>query len=173
MISPSNTLIFWGVVPACYLPFVILWWKFMKPIMLAFGFDAETAQMGKEYTLVYATMEMLNGLGESIHALLDCIDLENYSTLIGVAEEVITFVDILILALVTKPKLYVIGLIELLVAFIFIGVNIGSIAYRGWFEPYREGLIGSCSLCNRKAVCQVLNTSSSLSFGYLMTDGEV
>lgn len=35
-----------------YIPFIILWWVYMPSLLLWFGFDAETAEIGKEYTQV-------------------------------------------------------------------------------------------------------------------------
>lgn len=70
---------------------------------------------------VYLFLELIDGVDEAIHGLLDVIDLESYSTLVGVSQEVVTFLDILCCALFAKPSLFVIGLIELFVAIIFIG----------------------------------------------------
>ena len=36
----------------CYIPFIFIWWAYIPSILLWFGFDAETAQIGKEYTQV-------------------------------------------------------------------------------------------------------------------------
>ena len=66
-------------------------------------------------------MEFIDGVDESIHGLLDVIDLESYSTLVGVSQELVTFLDILCCAIFAKPSLFVIGLIEVFVALIFIG----------------------------------------------------
>jgi MatE len=156
----------------CYIPFIILWWIFMPSILMWLGFDEETALIGQEYSQVYLFLELLDGVDEAIHGLLDVIDLESYSTLVGVSQELITFLDILFITLFTKPSLYVIAWIELFVAIVFIAINIGTIIWRGWFEPYREGLIGSCALRNKSAVKMMLSTSSSLSLGYLLTNGE-
>ena len=60
-------------------------------------------------------------MDESIHGLLDVIDLESYSTLVGVSQELVTFLDILCCAIFAKPSLFVIGLIDVFVALIFIG----------------------------------------------------
>jgi multidrug resistance protein, MATE family len=155
-----------------YIPFIIIWWKFMPSLLLTLGFDAETAEIGKEYTKVYLFLELIDGVDEAIHALLDVTDLESYSTLVGVSQELVTFFDILFCALFAKPSLFVVGLIELFVALIFIGINVTTIIWRGWFEPYKEGLIGGCALHNKAAARRMMGTASSLSFGYLLTDGE-
>ncbi|CAB9529036.1 Mate efflux family protein (Partial), partial [Seminavis robusta] len=155
-----------------YIPFVILWWVSMPSILEWLGFDQDTVDIGQGYTQVYLFLELLDGVEESVHGLLDVIDLESYSTLIGVSQEVITFLDILAATFIAKPSLYVIGLIELFVAIVFLIVNVGIIIWRGWFRPYREGLIGSCALYNKTAVKLMLSTSCSLSIGYLLTDGE-
>lgn len=157
----------------CYIPFIVLWWIYMPSIMLWLGFDQETADIGQEYTRVYLFLELLDGVDESIHGLLDVVDLESYSTLVGVSQEVVTFLDILLVTIFAKPSLRVVGMIELFVALIFIGINCGTIAWRGWFAPYREGLVGSWALSNRPALRIMMSTAGSLSFGYLLTDGEV
>ena len=157
----------------CYIPFVVLWWIYMPSIMLWLGFDQETADIGQEYTQVYLFLELLDGVDESIHGLLDVIDLESYSTLVGVSQEIVTFLDILLVTMFAKPSLKVVGMIELLVAMIFISINVGTITWRGWFAPYGEGLVGSFALSNKQALRTMMSTASSLSFGYLLTDGEV
>jgi len=157
----------------CYIPFIFLWIIYMTPLLLWMGFDEATATIGYEYTKVYLFLELLDGVDESIHGLLDVAGLESYSTLVGVSHELVTFFDIVIVTMIAKPSLMVIGLIELLVSIIFISINVGYIRYRGWFQPYQEGLIGSCALYNNRAVKAMLGTASSLSLGYLLTDGEV
>ena len=55
-----------------------------------------------------------------------------------------------------------------------INTNLSLLATsKGWFVPYQDGLIYSCALYNKQAVKMMLGTASSLSFGYLLTDGEV
>ena len=157
----------------CYIPFIILWWIYMPAIMLWLGFDQDTADIGQEYSRVYLFLELLDGVDESIHGLLDVIDLESYSTLIGVSHEFVTFLDILLVTLFAKPSLLVVGYIELFVSIIFIAINVGTIMWRGWFHPYREGLVGCWAFSNKPALKIMLSTAGSLSFGYLLTDGEV
>jgi len=156
----------------CYLPFVVLWWIYMSDLILWLGFDQDTAMIGQEYTRIYLFLELLDGVDESIHGLLDVIDLESYSTLIGVSHEFVTFLDILLVTIMAKPSLMVVGMIEVFVSLIFIGINVGTIAWRGWFNPYKEGLIGSWAFYNKPALKAMLNTAGCLSFGYLLTDGE-
>ena len=42
----------------CYIPFIILWWVYMPNLLLWLGFDAQTAEIGKEYTQVRVVYSM-------------------------------------------------------------------------------------------------------------------
>lgn len=157
----------------CSVPLIIVWWVYMKDILFWMGLDEFTCQIGHDYTKVYLFAELVEGIDEAVHELLDIQGLESYSTLIGVSHGVVAFLDVLLLVLVAKPELWVLGLMDLLVAIIFFGINVTVISWNGWFSKYREGLVGSCALYNKQALRQMLSTASSLAFGYLLTDGEV
>lgn len=154
------------------IPFMAIWWIYTGDIMVWFGFDDETAEMGHDFAKVYIFAALVEGIGETVHGLLDVIDLENYSTVIGVSEEVIDFVVLFQTAFFFTPDLYHVGFIQLGVGILFLCLNVWFISFKGWFKPYSKGFFGSFSLKNRKAVWLMCKTAFSLSIGFLLTDGE-
>jgi hypothetical protein len=85
-------------------------------------------------------------ISDSIHGLLDVAGYESYSTLIGIAEETLAFIVILVLALAGSPDLMSVAYVQFSMGIIFIFLNGGIIAYKGWFKPYQEGIVGTFAL---------------------------
>lgn len=154
------------------IPFMCLWWAQTENVLLWFGFDEETAEIGRDFARVCIFSMLVEGISETFHGLLDVIGLENYSTVIGIAEDVLDFVIVLQVAIFTTPELYHIGMVHLFMGLLFLVVNLGVIYWKGWFKPYMSGLTGSNSLANFKAVWLMFKTAVALSVGFLLTDGE-
>lgn len=131
---------------AFFIPFMILWAIYMDATLEWLGFDEETVQIGVQYTYIIIVDEVIDGLGEAIHGLLDVCGLENFSTLIGATEEVLAFIVLLLVALYADPDLNTVGLIQLGIGIFFLILNVIIIYLKGWFLPYRKGLIGSFAL---------------------------
>lgn len=155
-----------------FLPFMLLWAVYMGPTLEWMGFDPETVEIGKQYNYILVVDLMIDGLGEAVHGLLDVGGFEKFSTLIGATEEIVATLTLLFVALFGQPDLVTVGLIQLFLGVLFLGLNLVVIYWRGWFRPYREGLIGTFALFNWHAVCLVARTALSLSIGMLLTDGE-
>lgn len=155
-----------------YIPFAILWALYLDAAIRWFGFDEATVFIGHQYGYVLIVDCLFEGLGEGVHGLLDVAGFENYSTFIGALEELTAFLTILVWALVGSPSLLDIGLVQFGMGILFLSINVTIIWWFGWFQPYRDGMIGTCALRDKKAVWMVGKTAMSLSFGYLLTDGE-
>jgi len=153
-------------------PFMLFWWFKIEDCVLWFGFDNETASIGQEFGRVLIFSQLVAGIAEVLHGLLDVIGLENYSTIISISEDILNFLLVLLACLFTAPELYQIGLIHFGMGVFFLTLNVWIIHYKGWFSPYLEGLTGSFSLTNYKAVWLMTQTAFTLSIGFLLTDGE-
>ena len=154
------------------IPCMFLWWTKIEDVVLWFGFDEETAEIGRDYARISIFSHLMMGVSETLHGLLDVIGLENYSTVMGVSEDVLDFVLVLQLAMFSSPQLYHIGMLHLGVGVLFLILNVSVIICKGWFKPYLPGLIGSFSLTNYKAVWLMCKTAFTLSVGFLLMDGE-
>lgn len=154
------------------IPFMFLWWEKTEDVILWFGFDEEVAEIGREYARVFIFAQLVGGVSETLHSLLDVIELENYSTVMGVSEDILDFVLVLNAAVFAAPQLYHIGMIHLGVGVLFLTINIFVIWQKDWFGPYMPGLVGSFSLFNFKAVWLMCKTAFTLSIGFLLMDGE-
>ncbi|CAB9520947.1 Mate efflux family protein [Seminavis robusta] len=155
-----------------YIPFAIMWVFVLDDTIRWFGFDETTIRIGTDYGYLILIDYFVDGFSESIHALLDVAGFESYSTAIGAAEELIAFIVILLWALLGNPTLFMIGVVQFGMGGLFLSLNIFIIWWKGWFKPYRSGMVGTFALKDRKAVWLVFRTAMPLSFGYLLTDGE-
>ena len=128
---------------ACFIPFMILWAVYVDSALRWFGFDEETVQIGQQYCYILIVDLLFDGLGEAIHGLLDVCGLEQFSTLIGATEEIIASLVLLLVALYGNPGpgLVTVGLIQFGLGIVFLALNIFVIHWKGWFKPYRRGLI--------------------------------
>lgn len=155
------------------IPLSVFWYYFIDEALEWLGFDEETVKIGHDYAMILVFDLGLMGIGESIHALLDTINLESYSTMLVVAEDLSGFLLILLLALFDHPDLNTVGLVHLFCHVFFMGLNVIIILRKGWFDPYMDGILGSSALRNTKAIQLMLKTGLALSVGYISTEGEV
>lgn len=154
------------------IPFMILWWTNTYGAFIWLGFDEATAEIGQNFANIYVFSALLEGISETIHGLLDVIGLENYSTVMGISEDILSFVFVLNITMFAQPKLWHIGMVHISVGMLFMALNLGIIWCKGWFKPYMSGMIGSFSLRNYEAVWLMCKTALALSLGFLLTDGE-
>ncbi|CAB9522405.1 Protein DETOXIFICATION [Seminavis robusta] len=154
------------------LPFMYVWWAYTEDAIYWLGFDETAATMGSEFAKICIFSTLVEGINETLHSLLEVIELENYSTVVGISEDVLGFVLVLLAALLFEPSLFELGLIHLGLGVVFLLLNIAFICVKGWFKPYLSGMLGTFALLNFKAVWLMCKTALALSAGYLLTDGE-
>ena len=128
------------------IPISLTWFFCMEPVLEWIGFDETTVRIGKDFAMVLIADHLFVGINESIHALLDTINLQGYSTILTAVEELTSFLLILFLALFGSPSLQTVGMVHFLVAVAFLLINISIIVYKGWFEPYLEGMTNTFAL---------------------------
>jgi MatE len=133
-----------------YTPFAVIWAFLLDDTIRWFGFDEEVILMGTQYGYILIVYHFMAGISESVHGLLDVAGCENFSTVVHSAEEVVTFAVILVWALVGKPALYMIGLVQLGMQIAFLILTILIILRKGWFRPYLGGMLSSCAILVRK-----------------------
>lgn len=155
-----------------YMPFAVMWAFFMDDAVRWFGFDEETVEIAQQYTYILLADYLLEGLSEAVHAIFDVGGMENFGTVISAVEELLAFLVVLIWALVGSPSLLTVGFVQLGMGLLFFAITIAIVWWKGWFRKYSGGMIGSLSLTDKKAIQMLCKTALSLSFGYLLTDGE-
>jgi len=118
-------------------------WYFSMDIVLAwFGMDQETIDMGTSYAIVLLLDYGFSSVNESIHALLNIIQLEGHSAILIATEQIISFVAILLVTSYTNPTLQTIGMVHFLVGVTFLILNLTIIWWNGWLVPYLESMTG-------------------------------
>jgi len=133
---------------ACFIPFMVMWTLLIDYALRWFGFDEETVTIGTEYCYILIVDLLFEGVGEAIHGLLDVGGHEQNSTAIGASEEVIACLVLFLVAANGNAGhgLVTVGLIQFGFGILFLFINICFIYWKGWFRPYRKGMIGSFAL---------------------------
>ena len=111
-----------------------------------FGFDEETVSLGEDFTKIYLFVQVIDTVSESIHALLDTIDREAYSSIVGIIEEGFATLGVLIVVLSNEPTLEKVGVVFLFVAACGMFFNVLFIMWKGWYDPFLPGMVGSFAL---------------------------
>ena len=130
----------------CLIPNIVFWLFLLDDAIRWFGFDTEVAEIGYQYGIVVLFHEWLVGMGYAYHSLLDVIDLEDWSTIIGALEELTGVIVTLVVVITRETTLQEIGLIDLGVSLIFFVFNCWYTVYKGWMNDYLEGMVGTCAL---------------------------
>lgn len=129
-----------------YIPVFIFWYFFIVDAMLWFEFDQKTADMGLDFAVLLLLAELIGGLDRSVHALLDVIGCENYSTIFAIVTQVSVTVGTFIVAQRSDVTLQDIGYVFVAVKGVALVLNVVIVLWNGWLDPYLEGMIGSLSL---------------------------
>jgi hypothetical protein len=124
-------------------PFVVLWMYYMADALRWFGFDEETVTIGADFARIYVFEELLTKVADALHALLDTIDQENYSSLVAVAKFTCQSLGVLVVALGDNPTLDKVGLAFIFISAVAMFLNMLFIMWKGWFDPYLGGMVGS------------------------------
>ncbi|CAB9520946.1 Mate efflux family protein [Seminavis robusta] len=154
------------------LPIFIFWYCCMSSALRWFGLDDETVATGFGFAMILLIDMAFRGIQESLHALLDIIGYQSYSTIIIVLEKSCTFMITLAVAMFSKPSLQGIGIIQFFFGATFLVINCYIISLKDYFEPYLSGMLGKEALRNTEAAKLLLKTGFHLSFGYMLIEGE-
>lgn len=135
----------------CYIPVFFLWYFFTGAVFTWLGFDDQTKAIGEQFAILFMFSSFLRGFNASMHALLDVIDKENYSTMFVSGQEV--FATLGTLAAALQPgvsNLQLVGLLLIVEEAIALVLNSAIIVWYGWFDKYLDGLVGSFAMLVRR-----------------------
>jgi len=163
-----------GVIYGIFaIPCMGVWWFVMGDCIRLFGMSEAVVEEGVRYTRIVIFHYLVSGIFEGYTVLLEI----NGQAVPGTIFDIImSFADMastwLLLALVDDVDLYWIGLSQFLVAlfslFLFTAISV----YKGWLDPFLEGLTKTFALKNTAAVKALLNTAIPLSCSNLISYGE-
>jgi hypothetical protein len=172
------------------IPFILLWSFHMDQVLLFLGYDAETAEMGRQFVIPYAVGKPFAGICSGFRIMLDVVGYEVQSTYLTLIEEV-SFTVIVAVFLCWRsmfPNANIGGL-----GYVFLICDVGYllavlsvIHFNGWLQEYMEGFTAglsrtsatnSCndsarSFSNAQGVSLILGNASSLAFALLVYHGE-
>lgn len=124
-------------------PIALFWIMYMESILEWFGYDDDIVKLGVDFSRIYIFVQVMDTVSDQIHALLDVIDREKYSTVFGMVEDSLKTFGILMVCLGNNPTLDKIGLVQLLVGALGMFVNVMYIMYKGWYDPFLGGMVGT------------------------------
>lgn len=124
-------------------PIAVFWIMYMESVLEWFGFDDDIVKLGVDFSRIYIFVQVMSTASDQIHALLDVIDRENYSTIVGMIEEVLGTLGVVMVGLGDNPTLDKIGLVHLLIGALGMFLNVMYIMYRGWFDSFLGGMVGT------------------------------
>ena len=155
-------------------PIVFVWSFFMYDIMIWLGFDHMTALMGQDFARVKVFADIMDGLAEAYHNLLEVVEREMWSASVDVAQVLVELGVKSVGIIVFGARLTHIALIDIMVATVFIVFTVSYTVYMGWMSPFLKGMFQSfalivsictnCALeyCNRATKLVPFHTSHSL-----------
>jgi hypothetical protein len=150
-------------------PIALFWVVYMESILEWFGYDDDIVKLGVDFSRIYIFVQVMDTVSDQIHALLDVIDRENYSTVFGMGEDALRTFGILMVGLGSNPTLDKIGLVQLLVGALGMFINVMYVMYKGWFDSFLGGMVGTFALLVSINVAQGESTNvfalTSPSFG--------
>jgi hypothetical protein len=129
-----------------FAPLIIFWILYMKQTLQWFQFNEEIVGHGVGFTRIYVFVALVKAVSHAIHSLLDTIDKEAYSSTFTIIEHLFSTVAVLIVALGDNPNLEKVGLGLLFVAASGMFINVLIILWKGWFDPFLGGIVGSFGL---------------------------
>lgn len=129
-----------------YIPLFTFWYFFIERTIIWFGLSQTAAEIGHDFSVLYILAELLKGLDESIHALLDCIGCENYSTFFTICKELAVTLGTFIIGQRQSATIQQIGYVYVAVNGAGLVLNVVIVLWNGWLDPYLEGIIGSFAL---------------------------
>jgi Na+-driven multidrug efflux pump len=163
-------LIFYSIMA---IPGIVLWVFIIDKAILCFGFDEETAVIGKEYAYTLLVYLFVQGVVECFTEFLNKLDHERYATIFTIIFSGIESGVIILLVVLGVKDIVVVGLAQVAVSCLACLVNLGVIAYKGWLDDYWEGFFRTNGLKDGRAVHTVLITAFPLGLAWLLTYGEV
>lgn len=156
----------------CQLPFFLVWGRFIKEIILLFGFDETAADIASRYVWVALPLDIFKGIHESLLDFLEVIEYEAYANALACTQSM-TLVLLSWAGLhFYDADLVFVGLIMLGCNVFFFLLNLMLCIGFGWLEKYAGGLIRSLALKNRPLVKEFLKTSAPLALGSLLAYAE-
>lgn len=157
----------------CQIPFVIIWSLFVDDVMKSWlHFDDHIADLAQDFARVAIWNDIVTGLAEAYHGLLEVSDHENWATFLGITEGLTEVCFVALAVILFDASLQHVAIIMLINGVLFLFVNVACTLWKGWMRPYLPGIVGSLALKNRVALSTLVRTAAPLSCGSVLAYGE-
>lgn len=126
------------------IPNIALWTFLVDDVILLFGFNESTAQLGQDYARVLVFQEWLVGMNFAYLGLLNVIGYEGFATVVGVVEGIL-MVGATVPLVLLRPEttLQELGLVHLAVSVVCFLFTVWFTLCKGWMNKYVGGMFGS------------------------------
>jgi len=156
------------------IPVLGVWWFVMDDFIRLFGMNERVVEIGVQYTKIVIFDYLFDGMFGTYSVLIYINGQATQSTIFGIITGALDCAATwLLCAFVEDVSLFWIGASMLSMSVLYhTGFTIFAI-YKGWLDPFWNGMIKTFALKNIPAVKNVLKTAIPLSFGSLVSYGEV
>ena len=137
------------------------------------GLSDHIAQMALEFTRIEVFYFMLQGVAESLFAILDITDHEDFVASLYIIFGLLETGTIGIVLVYFDGNLNSVAWIHLVFRILFLGFGMGYSILKGWYRRYIQGMFRNFAIKNTSAVNTIFQTSLPLMFGQLLAYGEV
>jgi len=154
------------------MPCAILWWFATYPVMLWLGFPESIALIAQKYARISMLCDLVEGLSDCYHSILEITDHEVFSALLDVVEGLIELMIFGAILMYRELTLIDMVWIQVFLDTFFMIFTVIISLKKGWMRPYWNGIFKNFALKNTAAVRNLLNTAGPLSFGNLVAYAE-
>jgi len=154
------------------IPCTLTWWFCTYPAMIWLGFDHSIAMIAKEYARVAMLCDLLEGLADVYHGILEITDHEVFSTVLDIIEGLVELMIFGAILMFHELKLIDLVWIQIGLDAAFFLFTIVLSYKKGWMRPFWAGMFKNFSLKNTRAVKNLLGTAVPLSLGNLLSYAE-
>jgi hypothetical protein len=129
------------------IPIMIIWSFYTEGILAFLGIDPDMAEEGQRFARAYVITILVDGINSAFQYTLDVVGFQVQSTMMAFVGEVFTTSSILLVmynnTIFPEASLTVMGWTYVFADICYLAFMMVLFYYKGWFEPYYEGLFSN------------------------------
>jgi len=158
------------------MPAILFWRYTIYSLIIWLGFDNSIATYAQQYANVAVFCDLVAGISEGIHSILEVTDHENFSAIMDFIQGILNLAIAFCLLYIKGPQnttLMDLAYLDLIMEIIFTLITVIYCGfYRIWLKPFIPGMMKNFAFKNTVALKNVISTAVPLSIGSLLSYGE-
>lgn len=166
-----------GLYVGWNVPAIYYWWSYMRQTILWLRWgDEATAQLAETFLRSIWLSTVINGVTQSMTILWNITEHALASSFLEISRNGST-VLVLFWLFWNQPTqdstLQLVGMVYSIVSLVFFAIAVGVSNYKGWIQPFAQGLCKGWAVVDNFSALQLLiSTAMPLSTGELISQGE-